>query len=93
MASIRELATQYYALTGESAYMGKTQGAYHVFVDGNVKGDDAAQEHMTRLLDNARRLTPALHVWEHRPDGVHLVNYEGQTVRHVDATEHPWRES
>jgi hypothetical protein len=97
MTSIRSMADDYHALTGESAYMGLSQG-FHRFVDGTVRvGDDAARDRMARLLDDARRLTPAGHHWT-RPLGdsrVYLVNDATGLIDHsrtVAATEHPWRE-
>jgi hypothetical protein len=94
MTTIRDMADEYYALTGESAYMGSSQGS-HYFVDGNVRGDDAAREHMQRLLDNVHRLTPDGHRWI-QPSGSDralLIDDNGKTVRTVHATEHPWREA
>jgi hypothetical protein len=94
MTTIRDMADEYYALTGESAYMGSSQGS-HYFVDGNVRGDDAAREHMQRLLDNAHRLTPDGHHWVQplNSDRALLIDDNGTAVRTVHATEHPWREA
>jgi hypothetical protein len=88
------MAEEYFNLTGESAYMGLSQG-YHHFVDGVRRGDDAARDHMATLLNNAERLTPRGHHWTHPlgSDHVMLVDETGKTVRTVHATEHPWRES
>jgi hypothetical protein len=94
MTTIRDMADEYYALTGESAYMGSSQGS-HYFVDGNVRGDDAAREHMARLLGDAQRLTPAGHHWVQplNSDRASLIDDNGTAVRTVAVTEHPWRES
>lgn len=98
MTSIRSMADDYYALTGESAYAGEWQG-FHRFVDGTVRvGGDAAYERMERLLKEAQQRTPTGHHWtqpsaDHR---VYLVNDETGLIDHgrtVAATEHPWRES
>jgi hypothetical protein len=86
------MANVYYSLTGESPYMGETVNGVHMFVDGNVHGDDAAREHMRHLLDNARRLIREGHRWELRGDRNALVAPDDTVVRTVAATDHPWRE-
>jgi hypothetical protein len=92
MTSIRSMADQYFDLTGESAYQGVSAGVHH-FVDGSVRGDDAAREHMARLLDTARARTPDGYHWV-QPDGtdrVMLADSNGTAVFSVHVTEHPWR--
>jgi hypothetical protein len=84
------MADQYYALTGESAYSGSSQGGY-LFVDGVVYGYDAGYEHMARLLDTARSRTPDGYHWTHRDGLALLVDQNGTAVRTVAATDHPWR--
>jgi len=43
------MADQYHDLTGESAYMGESEGT-HLFVDGNIRGNDAAREHSATTI-------------------------------------------